>query len=87
MVEVASVLQDNPDEPGLSGKLEGTTVGVVTDYQFDNLGNVIGIARQEQRFCRIMASPPDGIMTISAPERGFAISVLFEDIVNLINQA
>lgn len=87
MIETMTLFQDNLDELGLSSKVEGITTGVVTDYGLDLQGNVIGIARQETRFCRIMVTPPDGTITISALERGFAISILFEDFVKLLTEA
>lgn len=68
------------------GGVEGITTCVVSNYEFDQQGNVVGVANGELHSCRMMATSPDATITISVPEKGFAISVLFGDIVSLINQ-
>lgn len=84
MIDIRSVPEDIS---GHVGGVEGITETVITDYSFDSQGNIVGIAKQEKHFCRVLAACPKWTMTLSVPGRGFAVSVMLEDIIELLKQA
>jgi len=75
------------EESGYSaGGVEGITQAAITSYAIDAKGNVIGVAGQEIQFCRLLAACQNGTITVSVPTRGFAVSLMLEDVASLINQ-
>lgn len=84
MIEIQIIPEEITQCSG--GGMEGIVTCAVSNYEFDQQGNVVGVANGELHPCRIMATSPDATITISVPEKGFAISVLFNDVASLINQ-